>query len=216
VNTLGLGKKSKTAEALGWSAPTPELAAERLSRLRAYRWSSYPYYAGYKRNVPDWLDIGVVRSMVESAAEYRRMVKYRVTQGVDEGFLSKLKDRIALGSEAYIDQVRTLCTADREYEGRHILERRCCWADIVHAVELAKDSKWDVFAYVRGDWGRAASYYLARKYACMTLAEIGDAAGGVDYAAVSAMEKRFEARLARDGQMRAKIAELQRILNVET
>ncbi len=216
VKKLGLGKKEKAAEALGWAEPPPQVAAERLKTLRAYRWSSYPYYAGYKRKIPEWLDVGVIRSMVESPADYRRMAEYRVAHGVDEDFLSKLKDRIALGSELYIDQIRTLCSEDPEYEGRRTLHRRCSWADLVQAVEQVKGEKWEAFAYVRGDWGRAACYYLARKYACMTLTEIGDAAGGVDYAAVSAMEKRFEKRLADDGQVKKWIVEAERMLNIET
>jgi REP element-mobilizing transposase RayT len=216
VNTLRLGKKSKATEALGWSAPSSEVAMERLRALRAYRWSSYAYYAGYKRKIPDWLDCGVIRSMVESAADYRRMAEYRVTHGVDEGFLSKLKDRVALGSESYMDQIRTLCTSDREYEGRHMLDRRCCWTDIVRAVEQVKGSKWEEFAHVRGDWGRAASYFLARKHACMTLAEIGAAAGGVDYAAVSAMEKRFEKRLASEEPLKQGVTKVEEMLNIET
>lgn len=216
VKKLGLGKKEKAAEALGWSKPSPHVAAERLKSLRAYRWSSYAYYAGYKRKVPDWLNITVIASMVKSSADYRRMVEHRVSHGVDEGFLSKLKDRIALGSESYIDQIRTLCTSDREFDCRHMLERRCCWEDIVAAVEQVKGEKWATFASTRGDWGRAACYYLARKYACMTLAEIGEAAGGVDYAAVSAMEKRFEKRLVSDGQIRKRRVEIERILNIET
>jgi len=216
VKKLGLGKKGKAAEALGWSEPSPAEAAERLNSLRAYRWSSYAYYAGYKRKIPEWLKVGVIGSMVESPSAYRRMAQYRVTNGVDEGFLSKLKDRIALGSEEYIDHIRTLCTADREYEGRRMLDRRCCWADIVDAVEQEKGARWKEFSHVRGDWGRAASYYLARKHACMTLAEIGIAAGGVDYAAVSAMEKRFEKRLATDGQIMKWMVKVERILNIET
>lgn len=216
VKKLGLGKKEKAAETLGWSKPSPQVAAERLKALRAYRWSSYAYYAGYKRKVPDWLNITAIGSMVESPADYRRMVEYRVTHGVDEGFLAKLKDRIALGSESYVDQVRTLCASDREFDCRHMLERRCCWEDIVAAVEQVKGEKWATFAPIRGDWGRAACYYLARKHASMTLAEIGEAAGGVDYAAVSAMEKRFEKRLVSDGQIRKWLDEIERMLNIET
>ncbi len=216
IKKLGLGKKGKATEALGWSAPSTEVAAERLKRLRAYRWSSYAYYAGYKRKIPEWLNVGVIGSMVESPSAYRRMAQYRVTNGVDEDFVSKLKDRVALGGDSFIDQIRRLCSEDREYEGRRILHRRCCWEDIVDAVEQAKGSKWEEFAHVRGDWGRAASYYLGRKYACMTLAEIGAAAGGVDYAAVSAMEKRFERCLASDAQLKEWIVKAQEILNIET
>jgi len=216
VKKLGLGKKEKAAEALGGSKPSPQVASDRLKALRAYRWSSYAYFAGYKRKVPDWLDMGVIGSMVESPSEYRKMAQYRVTHGVDDGFLSKLKDRIALGGEAYIDQIRTLCASGREYDCKHILDRRCCWADIVAAVEQVKGEKWEEFTHVRGDWGRAATYYLARKHACMSLVEIGRKVGGVDYAAVSAMEKRFEKRLAADGQVKKKLVEVVRILKVET
>lgn len=216
VKELGLGKKEKAVEALGGLNPSPQVATERLKALRGYRWSSYAYYAGYKQKVPEWLDMDVIGSMVESQAAYRRMAEYRVTNGVNEGFLSKLRDRVALGSGAFVDRIRMYCPEDREYEGRRILHRCCCWEDIVAAVERVKASKWEEFAHVRGDWGRAASYYLARKHACMTLAEIGVVAGGVDYAAVSAMEKRFEQRLATDGQMKEWITQVELILNVET
>ena len=74
-----------------------------------------------------------------------------------------------------------------------------------------KGAKWAEFAHVRGDWGRAASYYLARKHACMTLTEIGVAAGGVDYAAVSALEKRFEKRLKSDDQLKEWILKVESI-----
>ena len=93
---------------------------------------------------------------------------------------------------------------------------RSRWEDIVDAVERVKGAKWIEFAHVRGDWGRAASYYLARKHAGMTLAEIGAAAGGVDYAAVSAMEKRFEKRLVYDEELKQLIIKAEEILNIET
>lgn len=216
IKKLGLGKKEKSVEGLGWAAPSSKVAAERLATLRTYRWSSYAYYAGYKRKIPEWLSVDVIGSMVESPSTYRRMAQYRVSNGVDEDFVSKLMNRVALGGESFIDQIRTRCPVDREYEGRRILNRRCCWEDIIGVVEQVKGSKWEEFAPIRGDWGRAASYYLARKYACMTLAEIGVAAGGVDYAAVSAMEKRFEKRLVSDDHMRVWMAKAERMLNIET
>ncbi len=216
VMKLGLGKNEKAAEALGWSSPSPELAAKRLETLRAYRWSSYAYYAGYGKQIPKWLNLSVIGSMVESAKEYRRMAEYRVTNGVDEVFLSKLKGRIALGGDAFIDRIRTHCSVGREHEGRNILRQRCSWDDIIGAVEQVKGAKWAEFSKVRGDWGRAAAYYLARKHACMTLAEIGVVAGGVDYAAVSALEKRLEKRLKSDEQLKEWVLKAESILNIET
>jgi len=78
--------------------------------------------------------------------------------------------------------------------------------------EVSSISLTAKFAGVRGDWGRAASYYFARKYAGMTLAEIGTSAGGVDYAAMSALEM----RLSTDKQLGSFVARVERILNIET
>ncbi len=47
VRSLGLDKKSKAAEAKGLLQPSAEMVKERLLVLRNYRWSSYPFYAGY-------------------------------------------------------------------------------------------------------------------------------------------------------------------------
>ncbi len=67
---------------------------------------------------------------------------------------------------------------------------------------------------MRGDWGRAGVYYLARKYGGLTLAEIGDAAGGVKYPAVSKMVTRFEYRLQSDKAVRKKVEQAENLLNV--
>jgi REP element-mobilizing transposase RayT len=216
VQALGLNKKDQALEAKGWVVPSPKVVKERLSVLRTYRWSSYPYYAGYKRKSPPWLDVGAISKMTGSPAAYRRLVESRVSNGVPEEFLSLLKNSVALGGERFLNQVRDLCTLDRESAGKMALRCRCGWGDIVAAIEQVKGVPWDGFAGVRGDWGRAASYYLARKYAGMTLAEIGNAAGGVDYAAVSAMEKRFEKKLMVDKQLIRQIKQVELVLNIET
>ena len=73
---------------------------------------------------------------------------------------------------------------------------------------------WSEFAFKRGDWGRAAVYYLARQYGGLTLSEIGGVAGGVKYHAVSKLLKRFETRLRSDAELKAVLSEIQRRLNV--
>ena len=154
--------------------------------------------------------------MAGSPANYRKLVEQRVTHGVPEEFISQLKNQIALGRETFVAQMRGLCDFDRESAGRAILRRHCGWNDVVSAIESVRGITWKEFAGVRGDWGRAAAYYFARKYAGMTLAEIGTSAGGVDYAAVSAMEKRFEKRLSTDKQLDPYVTKVERILNIET
>ncbi len=44
----------------------------------------------------------------------------------------------------------------------------------------------------------------------------GASAGGVDYAAASAMEKRFEKRLSTDKQLGSYITKVEIVLNIET
>ena len=68
----------------------------------------------------------------------------------------------------------------------------------------------------RGDWGRGAVFYLARKYAGMTLKEIGEAAGGIKYPAVGQLVKRFERWLHADRTLRGEVEQLERMLNVQT
>lgn len=216
VQGLGLSKKDQALEAKGWVVPSPAVVKERLNVLRTYRWSSYPYYAGYKRTSPAWLDLRVVCKRVVSSAAYRRMVESRVSNGVPEEFLSQVKNNVALGGERFLDEVRGLCVFDRESAGKVALRCRCEWGYIVAAIEQVKGTPWDEFVRVRGDWGRAASYYLARKYAGMTLAEIGAASGGVDYAAVSIMEKRFEKKLMTDKRLVRQVRKVESVLNVET
>jgi len=216
VQRLGLGKKSKKIEALGWRAPDLATVKERLGVLRSFRWSSYPYYAGYKRKVPEWLCLESIEGMVESKAKYREMTEYRIAHGIEEETLSRLLDRLALGSEAFVSKIRNMCSADPEYEGLNALKHRKSWEQVVGAVEQQKSVGWDEFHKKRGDWGRAAVFYLARKYAGMTLREIGDAGGGVKYPAVSQLVKRFEGRLRSDPELRHEIEGIEEMLNIQT
>ena len=106
VQLLGLDKKSKSAEAKGWLKPSPEMVKERLDVLRSYRWSSYPFYAGYRRKIPEWLDVVPVLARLGSrgaGAKYRALAESRIANGHDEGFASQLKNRLALGGAEGVD-----------------------------------------------------------------------------------------------------------------
>ena len=107
-----------------------------------------------------------------------------------------------------------MCSVDSDFEGMSALKRRIKWENVVKAVEKKKLSDWTEFSSIRGDWGRAAVFYLARKYAGMTLKEIGEAAGGLKYPAVGQLVKRFERRLCADRALRDEIEQLERMLNV--
>lgn len=215
VQRLGLGKKEKKTEALGWTVPSRETVIERLEVLRTYRWSSYPYYAGYKRKFPEWIFPETIQSMIQSPSDYRKMTEYRITHGMDEGFMMRLTDRLALGGERFVESVRRLCADDAEYENRRALRKKKEWSEIVQWVEQVRGCSWEAFSRQRGDWARSAVLYLARKYGGMTLTEIGIKAGGLNLAAVSKAIKRFELRLQTERWIKDKLDAIDELSNVQ-
>jgi hypothetical protein len=150
--------------------------------------------------------------MVESPEAYRRLVENRITKGLDERFLSGLKDRVALGGDAFVERIRRMCGEDPEYDGLRMLRHRYDWNTVVGSVEKVKGCAWAEFAFIRGDWGRAAVCYLARKYGGLTLSEIGKASGGMKYPAVSKMIKRFEERMRLDAELKGTLVKIEKIL----
>ena len=85
------------------------------------------------------------------------------------------------------------------------LAPRVSWEEIVAAIEKVKGQKWDEFCQRHGDWGRDAALWLGRRRARLTLAQLGELAGGVDYAAVSQAVSRFGKRLANERYLRRTI-----------
>jgi REP element-mobilizing transposase RayT len=91
VKRLGLDKRGVKVEAAGLQGADHALVAERLSVLKEFRWSSYPYYAGYKRCLPEWLTLAPIVARAGSRAEYRRQMEYRLAEGVELALLPSLK-----------------------------------------------------------------------------------------------------------------------------
>jgi REP element-mobilizing transposase RayT len=217
---FGLGKRDKRAEVLGWQAPSRELATRRLQQLRSYPWSSYRAYAGLA-TAPDWLCTEVLlarahRVVNRRQAQYRRDVQYRLTHGTEVDALEQLAGAIGIGSKRFTDGLKRLGGGGRETSGKRELRRRVAFGAIVEAVEGVRGQPWGVFGNCRGDWARPLVLWAARRYGGMTLAEIGKAVGGMDYAAVSMAIKRFEQRAAADPQIRRWRDQVESVLNVET
>ena len=59
------------------------------------------------------------------------------------------------------------------------------WQTICEAVSAVWKGEWDDLSTVRGNGALPAAWYLARNFAGMRLAELGEAAGSVAYPAVS-------------------------------
>jgi putative transposase len=221
LQAYGLNKRQRKGEARGYREPTPEEVAARLEKLRNYRWSSYRAYAGYVGK-PDWLVTEellkrATRCKTDLAKAYRNDVKYRLSQGVPEPVRERLADGFALGSEVFAQKVRELARGgSREVTGKQDLRRRVTFKEVVGVLEQMKGVPSEQFMNIRGDWGRPLAYWAARRYCGMTLKEIGDEAGGRDYAAVGVALSRFHVRLEQDRILQKCSAQMKRMLNVET
>lgn len=212
VAGLGLSKPARKAESAGLATPpSREMVARRLEVLRGYAWSSYRAYAGYGK-APLWLERKTLMQRAGNGeASYRKLVEGRLKEGEAESPWGELKAGIALGTRAFAEKLRKRIIIGRETAGKQFLRRRFTFNEVRQAVELAKGEKWDDFADRHGDSGQALVYKAARDYAGMTMAEIGTACNGVDYAAVGMAIRRLEHKLELDKVI---IKQWRKVLNV--
>jgi REP element-mobilizing transposase RayT len=202
---FGLGKRAKAAERHGMARPPPpEERERRLGALRAYEWSSYGAYAGY-RGGPTWLDRRALlkRAGREGEEAYRALVEDRIRQGEEETVLAKVRWGLLLGAERFAKKVRGRIRLSREHENRDELQKRCGFGEIVRCVERIKGEGWDSFRDRYGDWGRDLALWGGRRFAGLTLGALGQAAGGMDYSAVSMCIRRLETRARHDRALRS-------------
>jgi putative transposase len=216
LKMYGLDKSGKKAESSGFIRPSPEEARARMAELRSFRWSSYRFYAGYVRSVPEWLDMAEILGRCpkrEPLKFYREHAQSMVCGGHDPDFMESLKSGVALGASGFLERVRVLVgDPQRDVTSKKELKARVGWERLIQVAEEVRGEKWDVFSSRRGDVGTAVVFRLARKYCGMSLKEIGIAAGGVDYAAVSDRVRRHE----KAGNVSEMERQMCSILNLET
>ena len=199
---FGLGKKANRAEARGLKQPSREHIKTRLKKLRTFRWSSFPAYAGY-RTAPPWLMTSELTRRAGGQKQYRRQVQEHATRGIaPEGF-EDWQGRLALGSIEFQARIKAwVGPVTDEHLGRRQLAAPVSLARILQVVERQRGQDWASFAQRHGDWGRDLALYVARKRSGLTLRQIGAGLGGVEYKAAGKAIQRFEARLLRDGARR--------------
>jgi REP element-mobilizing transposase RayT len=212
LKRMGLDKRVRGAERAGIAPPPrPEQIAERLKRLREYRWSSYGDYAGY-RAAPKWLSCEALRSRAARGTEgkakaYRRFVEDYVRQGVEEDWRGRLHAGMALGGAAFAERVRGWVKGDRrEQPALRRWDRVLPFEAVVAAMEGVKGESWPAFRDRRGDPGRDLVLWAARRRCGLTLRALGEKAGGIDYLTVSKAIGRI-ARRARDDRRVARLRE---------
>ena len=217
IAARGLDKQSNRAESLGLRKPTEEQIRKRLSVLREHSWSSYPAYAGYLGK-PSWLLTKSILMRGGGREKYRRYVQAHVTRGTDPKEYNTANDQIIIGSRRFIEEMKKkVGKATKEQPGRQFLLQRVSMPGIVAIVEKAKGERWEAFRSRHGDWGRPLVLYLARRRSGLTLREIGDWLGGVDYKTVSKTVERFARKLEENKEL-AKITKrcMAQLSNVET
>ena len=220
VAGLGLNKQQQTAaRRVGIAAPKAELVRRRLEQLREYRWSSYRSYAGYQSGV-QWLwrqpldRICGGKSAEQRRAAFREYTEQPVRQGVVESPWERLLGDVILGSEGFARQVRRHLQGNRrEQPALRDLEPRLTWDRIVAELERLKGCQWEDFSQRYGDWGRDAALWLGRQRGRYTLGELGQLAGGLDYAAVGQAVSRFGKRLQKGGDLPRQVKKLEQQLS---
>lgn len=207
VEALGLGKGRRRAAALGLDDADEAALEKRLQTLRMWRWSSYRAMAGYE-GPPDWLTTSALRQRAGGRAEdYRELAESRLG-ALGGAVWSELHRGVILGSESFIERA----AADRVWhrENAHAPEppRPVTWSEIVSWVEARRGQPWPELCQVRREWGRNLAWWAARRWAGMSLRGLGEASGGVDYAAVAKAIERFPATVERLPEARAALEEL--------
>ena len=207
VARLGLGKDERARLRSGQGkAASRVLIAARCEELRKFRWSSYRAYIGLDK-APPWLVVEELRGRAggarsKSARTYRAYVEEALRDGLAESPLEKVEAQLVLGGAALLDKVRRILGDDRRREqtGARALQRRE-FAEVTAVVSEMKNEPWESFRDRYGDWGRDLALWLGRTQCGMTLRELGEEAGGIDYATVSAATARWKKRLATDRQV---------------
>jgi hypothetical protein len=109
---------------------------------------------------------------------------------------------------------RGVGSINREWTGKRELRQRHTFSEVVKAVEKVKGEAWSDFAGRYGDWGRDVALAVGRECTGMTLKELGLAAGGLDYAAVSEAVRRMESRRKQDQSIKTAFNRVLKMLNI--
>lgn len=188
-----LSKRDRKAARTGRNRPpTAKEVRERLLKLRQYRWSSYRAYAGYERS-PKWLTSSELLKRAGGERKYRRLVQKRLSEGVEGGALERLRDNFALGTEAFRRKIYAIGREkSREISGGKELRLRVAYDDMVKAAEKLTGEKLEEHIRRRGSRIKPLVIWAGRKACGLTLRQIGERLGGMDYNAVSMAMKRWE------------------------
>ena len=149
--------------------------------------------------------------------KYRQIIRQRLSYGVEASHREGLFDAVALGGASFGRRIRVLAgdVLGLGISGRRALRRRKTLAEVHQALAILKGPDGvHSMTKLRGD-ERALFFWAGRRWCGCTLRELGEAAGGMNYAAVSIALKRFTQRGATNKKVQAMQSALTKLLNVE-
>ena len=192
-------------------------------RRRQNWWANACGYAGYGA-VPAWVCLEPLARLCggrKDAARRQALRKY-TEQAVRQGAVERPWDRLVaglvLGTAAFARNLRRSVVGNpREQSQLQRLVPPVSWARIIAVVEQAKRERWREFSGRHGDWGRDAALWLGRGAGRLSLAQLGELAGGMDYAAVGQAVSRFSKRLLKEPALRRQMNHMKaQLSNIET
>ena len=147
---------------------------------------------------------------------YRAYVEEAIREGLEESPWERVEAQLVLGGAALKDKARSLLggSSARERSGLRELRRREFGA-VIAVVSQLKREAWEDFRDRYGDWGRDLALWLGRTHCDLRLRELGELAGGLDYATVSAATIRWRKRMANDKSLAKLAKRAEQLLNAK-
>jgi REP element-mobilizing transposase RayT len=184
---------------LGQGSPS-----QRRERLRRYRWSTYPGYAGLAKQFP-FIEEERVLEQVGGPVGQRR-VNYR--RFVEEGLLREIETpwelvrwQSALGSESFLRRVQDRMQEKKEgrREIRGVREAECS-LDPMKVVKQVAKAYGETVARVKdepvyGLEARNVAIWLVWERCGLSLRQVGEFFGGMHYSAVAQRLRRITPKL---------------------
>ena len=134
---------------------------------------------------------GCRRSIADQERAYCKFVEEAIRDGHEARFWEKLLGQLALGSKDWLTLIQKgLSGRNREQPQSKAIEARPDLTQVIAEVERLRKLPWEQFRTLRGDWGRAGhGVVFGLAQVRVASAQLGEVAGGADYAAVSAAIK---------------------------
>ena len=209
VRPLGLDKTARATARQGLApAPTEEVARQRVTLLRDFRWSSYPAYAGYELGQKwlqsDWILERCGRNPKDRRRWYREYCEAALRGGLKNPLPENVLQQLCLGGREFLKELL-------RKSGRSPARPRPGFEQIRVAIEKVRQETWATMVTRHGDSGRELALYLMRENGHSL--RVAARAVGIKRAPTAGMAiKRFEGRLATDKTLRKAVEQVKESL----